>query len=767
MGDDSVILARYTPKVQPETDPGSYENGNGQTSSGRRGNGSLNHLTEIDLGGGKPSGGEYQLQEVAGEGDDPEESGPCGWGPLTFDWCQRFRDPRWFVVVITLCGACQGMAINGFVNTVISTLERRFEISSTESGLIASCYDIMFVLLVIPISYFGGRGHKPRYLGIGILVLGLGSFVFSLPHFITGDYVVEDAQETTCRRPDLADTSGNSSVTVDPCASSLPSTLSNYKYFFFLGQLLHGAGATALYTLGVVYLDENVSPRTSSFYNGIFYTGAVIGPAIGFILGSEFLSWYTEPGVDAESLGLDTNNPKWVGRWWLGFLLSGTFAVLLSLPLLAFPRSLPGASKYAAERGKEVHAQKQADATGKSPGLKDILLSIRLLLTNVPYMLINLAAAADGILVAGFSTFMPKFIEFQFGLPAGTAALYVGLVVVPTGGGATLLSGYLVRRFDWKMRGILRFCTVLSTLLCFFSLAFLMECRNAPFAGVTLPYGQAESGKMTFLGKKLDSNCNAGCACAEQDYYPMCGRDNVLYFSPCYAGCANVIQDGGDKLYANCSCVNYNLTDKDVASGNVHQGKFGKCSYSCDWFKYFMPLFGIMIVLVFGVSMPSLTATLRCIPDHQRSFGLGIQWIVARCLGSIPGPIMFGKMFDLACVVWQKRCDGTGSCFSYNNHDMSVNLMILAIVFCVAAAASFGGALFFYKSKDSEDSEERDISMDVRPEPTGESSKTSYTIQGNGRGNHGNLKDGDQAWRETKTPGGGPYYDNQAMEDTS
>ncbi|GFR87021.1 solute carrier organic anion transporter family member, partial [Elysia marginata] len=206
------------------------------------------------------------------------------------------------------------------------------------------------------------------------------------------------------------------------------------------------------------------------------------------------------------------------------------------------------ANKYAAERGKEVHAQRLKDGTGKSPGLKDILLSIRLLLCNVPFMLINLAAAFDGILVAGFSTFMPKFIEFQFGYPAGTAALYVGLVVVPTGGGATLASGYLVRRFNMKMRGILKFCTVLSALLCFFALAFLMECRNAPFAGVTLPYGQANTHETTFLGKKLNSSCNAGCACTEQDYYPMCGRDNVLYFSPCYAGCTEVFQDGDDKV---------------------------------------------------------------------------------------------------------------------------------------------------------------------------------------------------------------------------
>ncbi|GFS11998.1 solute carrier organic anion transporter family member [Elysia marginata] len=565
MGDDSVILARYTPKVEPETgEAGILENGQTRTS-GRHSNGSANHVAVFNRRKDTSPEGDHQLENVVKTEEDVE-SAPCGWGPLSLAWCQRFRDPRWFVVVITLCGACQGMAINGFVNTVISTLERRFEITSTESGLIASCYDIMFVLLVIPISYFGGRGHKPRYLGIGILVLGLGSFVFSLPHFITEEYVVENAKETTCMRPDPAGVSGNSTVKSDPCASSLPSTLSNYRYFFFLGQLLHGAGATALYTLGVVYLDENVSPRSSSFYNGIFYTGAVIGPAIGFILGSEFLSYFTEPGVDAKSMGLDTNNPKWVGRWWLGFLISGVFAALLSLPLLAFPRSLPG------------------------------------------------------------------------------------LVVVPTGGGATLASGYLVRRFNMKMRGILKFCTVLSALLCFFALAFLMECRNAPFAGVTLPYGQANT---------------------------------------------------------------------------------------------------------------------QCIPDHQRSFGLGIQWIVARCLGSIPGPIMFGKMFDLACVVWQERCDGTGSCFSYNNHHMSVNLMILAAVFCVAAALAFGFALFFYKVKDTGDPEDIDISLEIQPVASGESNK-AFTAQEGSDSNHSNHSNEGQAWEEGSAgPGTGPCYDNQTMDHAS
>ena len=87
----------------------------------------------------------------------------------------------------------QGMVVNGFVNVVISNIEKRYDLSSTESGTIASCYDIASVLCLIPVSYFGGIGVKPRYLGIGVLVMGIGSLVFTLPHFLSDVYTLDDA----------------------------------------------------------------------------------------------------------------------------------------------------------------------------------------------------------------------------------------------------------------------------------------------------------------------------------------------------------------------------------------------------------------------------------------------------------------------------------------------------------------------------------------------------------------------------------------------
>lgn len=41
-----------------------------------------------------------------------------------------------------------------------------------------------------------------------------------------------------------------------------------FMWLFLLGQLLHGAGAAPLYTLGVTFIDENVSKKMSSVYLG-------------------------------------------------------------------------------------------------------------------------------------------------------------------------------------------------------------------------------------------------------------------------------------------------------------------------------------------------------------------------------------------------------------------------------------------------------------------------------------------------------------------
>ena len=68
----------------------------------------------------------------------------------------------------------------------------RFELSSTEAGLIASCYDIAGSIAILFVTYVGGNGHKPQWIGWGMFLIGLSGVVFSLPHFVAPPYIFTD-----------------------------------------------------------------------------------------------------------------------------------------------------------------------------------------------------------------------------------------------------------------------------------------------------------------------------------------------------------------------------------------------------------------------------------------------------------------------------------------------------------------------------------------------------------------------------------------------
>lgn len=181
----------------------------------------------------------------------------CGWRAFAPACLQAFNTPRGFLLFLCVASFLQGMTVNGFINTVITSIERRYDLHSYQSGLIASSYDVAACLCLTFVSYFGGHGHKPRWLGWGVLVMGAGSLIFALPHFTAGRYEVQvDEVVGTC--------GANRSSTCRDGASSL----SSYRLVFMLGQFLHGMGATPLYTLGVTYLDENVKSSYSPVYIG-------------------------------------------------------------------------------------------------------------------------------------------------------------------------------------------------------------------------------------------------------------------------------------------------------------------------------------------------------------------------------------------------------------------------------------------------------------------------------------------------------------------
>ncbi|XP_048860331.1 solute carrier organic anion transporter family member 4A1-like isoform X1 [Brienomyrus brachyistius] len=651
-------------------------------------------IDTVSLGEGfrEETGGSYGVRFVP---TDSEHL--CGWGALTPQCIQAFNTPRWVLFFLCVASFLQGMIINGFINTVITSIERRFDLRSYQTGLIASSYDIAACICLTFVSYFGGTGHKPKWLGWGVLIMALGSLVFALPHFTTPTYQVSMAEQTSLC---LNNRTG-------PCHENR-SGLSSYRFVFMLGQFLHGVGATPLYTLGVTYLDENVKSSYAPVYIGIFYTAAIVGPAAGYLLGGIFLNMYTEIHETTE---LTPENPLWVGAWWIGFILGGIAALVIALPILGYPRQLPGSQRYVAMRVSEAHQMKDGSQEraadpqfGKT--VKDMPRSVMLLLKNPTFIFLCFAGATEATLIAGMSTFGPKFLESQFSLSASEAATWFGYMVVPAGGGGTFLGGYFVKKLGLRCRGIIRFCMLCAVVSLLAIFIFLMHCPNVPMAGVTTAYHTSpiqyqnqyltmfqDSKNRSQLTVNLTVGCNSGCHCTEQLYNPVCGSDGIMYYSPCHAGCAavNNSQRTTDRqLFSSCSCIMGNTTMEEGFA------LAGKCSSSCQHMPVLLVFLFIVIFFTFLCSIPALTATLRCVPDSQRSFGLGIQWIVVRTLGGIPGPIAFGSMIDISCILWQDQCGEQGSCYLYQNSAMSSYTLAAGVIYKVLGTAFFLLACILY-----------------------------------------------------------------------
>ena len=121
--------------------------------------------------------------------DDSAEKHFLDMSKMKHNFSRWRHNPKLVLVCLCAAGVVQGMI---FTNVVISTIERRFGLDSTQSGFVAGSYDLGSLLAIVPITYFGGRpgASKPKYISAGMSIIAAGSFTFLLPHFTTERYTL-------------------------------------------------------------------------------------------------------------------------------------------------------------------------------------------------------------------------------------------------------------------------------------------------------------------------------------------------------------------------------------------------------------------------------------------------------------------------------------------------------------------------------------------------------------------------------------------------
>lgn len=193
-------------------------------------------------------------------------------------WCkpkciQSLANVKLFTALTCILACMNGSISASYLPSVITTIERRFEFGSSVTGLIVASYEIGATVAVIFVSYLGNQRNIPVIMGWGTLLVGTGTCLFALPHFITAPYSLILSGELNITTDDTCLNSVANDNGIDhqgSCATENFQSSGNgiYVVIFVLAQSFIGIGSTPILTLGLSYIDNHVPKKKSPQYLG-------------------------------------------------------------------------------------------------------------------------------------------------------------------------------------------------------------------------------------------------------------------------------------------------------------------------------------------------------------------------------------------------------------------------------------------------------------------------------------------------------------------
>ncbi|XP_069053599.1 solute carrier organic anion transporter family member 2A1 isoform X1 [Lepisosteus oculatus] len=560
---------------------------------------------------------------------------------------------------------------SAYVKSTVTTIEKRFGLNSFSSGFISSLHEISNTVLIVFVSYFGSRVHRPRLIGLGGILMSFSALILTLPHFLSQPYEYSTVLIGNLSR-DMCLPEGN--------ASSLPPTghcsdgdsrqlseTNNLWLLMAIAQLLFGVGSVPIQPFGISYVDDFAESGNSPIYIAILFAVAVFGPALGYLLGSVMLRVYVDvdkinPGSKLE---LNASDPRWIGAWWMGLLVSAGSLAVTSIPYFFFPREMQGeSSKVSGTEADVLKEDLQEDQISLFDFLKKFpRMTVKLLLNQV-FLLLVLAQCCFSSVIAGLATFLNKFLEKQYGTTTAHANLLIGSINLPAAAVGMLLGGIIMKRGGLSLKGIPKFSSVILLIsICLCIPLFFMGCSTQNIAGVNVPYRLSNSS--SFQSSRSQLQCNSDCSCPQNAFHPVCGSDNTEYLSPCHAGCTSFVFDSElsrVQNYTNCSCIG---EGEDPGSASP-----GSCANSCP--RFLLPVMFLISFASFIASLshnPVYMMVLRTVDQKEKSFAIGVQFLLMRVLAWLPAPAIFGVLIDSSCIRWKEICaNKAGACSYYDNN---------------------------------------------------------------------------------------------------
>lgn len=694
-----------------------------------------------------------------------KDCGICGIYPR---WLRDRATPKNFIAVYGLLGTVQAMAFIYIVVT-LTTLEKRFKIPSRTTGLILSGNEISQILSLI-LTYYGGSGHRPRWIAIGVGLSALSCLVLALPHFLYGpgrdalaltkEYLDQTLLNATtvpqdlaiCPRvikPDRCDEEALLDVSILP------------RLLVFLSQFILGIGTTLYYGLGQTYLDDNTKKKNTPMLLGFTFALRTIGPAIGFLLGYGCLSLYIDPSLHPV---ITKKDPRWLGAWWLGWIILGATMGMFSILIAMFPRNLPAEKNIALDTARKdgsiplkLHLTVQEQymnpmeprkslETEYIPTMREFPKAMKRLLTNWLLTFNNLSGVFYVLGASAYITFLAKYLEVQYSTSAAGGTVIAGPISLVGMVLGFLLSGLIISKFKPGPRPLLAWNVFVG--ICFVAgqvLFIFLGCSDIGFEGLNLETMQMN---LTF-------SCNADCNCNGVKYSPVCHvASKTTFFSACHAGCRTIIND---KEFGDCSCLpllstpnfesHFGYTTDDVSRdqsiyvNDSHVMNFdivgaGPCTKDCSGpYLLFMILTCIIQTLACSGKIGNVLVNYRSVEKKDKSFAQGITLMTISLFALIPGPIIYGAIIDSTCLIWEESCGTRGNCWFHHGKNFRYLVNITSAGFSMVGVLFDVAVCYLGKNLDLYGAQENDrrrefIKEDDMPQ-TADGEKKKKEMNGN------------------------------------
>ncbi|XP_002731097.2 solute carrier organic anion transporter family member 3A1-like [Saccoglossus kowalevskii] len=667
--------------------------------------------------------GDYMpVNVVSAQSKTDEYDYSCGirtWRPKCL---QVFAKAHFGVAGLVIATLCVNVNFTAMVSAV-NNWEKRYSLPSTIVSLVFTVMDVAMLLPIILITYIGGRPdtHKPRWIGSGMVIGGIGLLIVSSLQFMSEPYQYGVSHKKTSELCS-AQTEHSFNYTIVCNEEAVHGEQLKLLILILTGITLFGIGISPLFTLGITYIDDNVAKNKAPFYIGIMFSMYALGPLIAFPISAVYNNMYVDfYRINTSMIDISRYDPRWVGAWWLAFVINGPLCIIIGISIMLLPKRIHAKIGISGSQMKEV-VENNTIVPDLNKKLKDLPQALKRLIYNKTYVAVMMSRIVDTALIAAFAPFSVKYIYDQLRVTMSMAGILVPFAFIIPSGLGIFIGGILMRKYKPSLVSTARNVLLAAVLVVPLPIIMIfIGCDNYRFAGINTEYANRLYGNSSNVNNV--TSCNSECICQDDVFDPVCGSDGITYLSPCHAGCQSLDSPMPYAMNFNeCTCTGainsdipsrisstftsnhslmansydnytetYNNTINNGSAYLLNEDDISILGYAepgiCKEESNQITIVFVVVFCLFSF-VGSLPATmtmeliLRCVDPADKTLALGVQDVFSTLLVWIPTPVFIGATIDSTCVFWETTaCGDEGACWIYDipQYRMKYMLVLLAI----------------------------------------------------------------------------------------